>query len=138
MNKDKLLIYACWLLATISMLGSLFFSEIMQYPPCTLCWYQRIAMYPLVIIFFLGATENTAITFKFSIPFVVIGWVIALYHNLLHYKIIPESASPCMQGVSCATVYIKLAGFLTIPMMSLISFTLLIFLLVIQRKFYAK
>ncbi|MBT6325734.1 MAG: disulfide bond formation protein B, partial [Bdellovibrionales bacterium] len=49
------LIFFCWIIALLSTLGSLFFSEIMEFTPCVLCWYQRIAMYPLVIIFLIGA-----------------------------------------------------------------------------------
>ena len=128
------IIFSCWLIAFISSVGSLFFSEIMEYPPCVLCWYQRIAMYPLVIIFLIGRNKASEEVVAYSIPFVLIGWVIALYHNLLHYEIIPENASPCVEGASCSTVYVELFGFLTIPMMSLIAFSMLIILLIILKK----
>lgn len=133
--NGQMLIFVCWLIATIASLGSLFFSEIMKFQPCVLCWYQRIAMYPLVIIFLVGAFQGEKSTLSYSTPLVGIGWFIALYHNLLHYKIIPESASPCMEGVSCSTVYIKYFGFLTIPMLSLIAFSCLgVLLILVQRS----
>lgn len=133
-NKSQILILMCWIVALASALGSLFFSEVMRFSPCVLCWYQRIAMYPLVLIFLVGGFQTARSTFAFSLPLVVSGWVIAFYHNLLHYKIVPESASPCLEGVSCSTVYINWFGFLTIPMLSLIAFTTLIVLLTLLRK----
>jgi len=128
------LIFSCWILACISMMGSLFFSEVMEFPPCVLCWYQRIAMYPLVLIFLVGAYQPTKYTISFSLPLVTIGWIMALYHNLLHFEIIPESASPCLEGVSCSTVFIDWFGFVTIPMLSFVSFSLLFSMLIILYR----
>lgn len=133
-NRSQVLILLCWIVAFAATLGSLFFSEVMRFPPCVLCWYQRIAMYPLVMIFLVGGFQTAKSTFAFSFPVVVMGWLIALYHNLLHYKIVPESASPCLEGVSCSTVYINWFGFLTIPMLSFIAFSILLILLTLLRK----
>ena len=132
--KPSILLFLCWIISLISLVASLFFSEVMEFPPCTLCWYQRIAMYPLAIIFLVGSFRNANEVFSYAMPLVVIGWLIALYHNLLHFDIIPESAAPCREGVSCGTVYIELFDFLTIPMMSLIAFSILGFGLMILRK----
>lgn len=120
----------------IAMLGSLFFSEVMSYTPCVLCWYQRIALYPLVFIFLVGSFQTPRATFMFSAPLVCTGWIIALYHNLLHYGIVPESASPCVSGVPCSTVYINWFGFITIPLLSLIAFSLIGFLLILLNRKY--
>ena len=84
-NENMTYTYVCWAIAMISTLGSLFFSEIMKFPPCVLCWYQRIAMYPLAIIFLIGSFQGVRVTLSFATPFAIIGWFIALYHNLLHY-----------------------------------------------------
>jgi disulfide bond formation protein DsbB len=139
-SKPWTLIFTCWILATFSTLGSLFFSEIMEFPPCVLCWYQRIAMYPLVILFMVGSFQTARVTFAFSMPLVILGWIISVYHNLLHYEIVPESASPCLEGVSCSTVYINWFGFITIPMLSFISFSLILIILIILKRnnFYEK
>lgn len=126
--------FSCWVIALISTLGSLFFSQIMEFVPCELCWYQRIAMYPLVFIFLVGAFQPIRFSVVFSLPLVVTGWITALYHNLLHYEIVPESASPCREGVSCSTIYIDWFGFLTIPMMSFIAFSLILILLFFINK----
>lgn len=136
-DKSSFLIFFCWLVSLIATAGSLFFSEVMEFPPCVLCWYQRIAMYPLVMIFLVGAFRGARETFSFSFPLVVIGWLIAIYHNLLHYEIVPETASPCREGVLCSTVYIEWLGFITIPMLSFLAFTIIgCLLLVLKRNNY--
>jgi len=135
LNLKYIVILICWLVALVSTLGSLFFSDIIGYAPCTLCWYQRIAMYPLVILFLVGMFQPVKYTIRYSLPVVGVGLFIALYHNLLHYGIVPESASPCRAGVPCSTVYINWLGFITIPMLSAISFGLiLVALLFLLRR----
>jgi disulfide bond formation protein DsbB len=72
---------------------------------------------------------------KYALPLVIVGWLTALYHNLLYAGIIPESIQPCSQGVSCTKEYIDLFGFLTIPMLALLSFsTMLALLIALQRR----
>jgi disulfide bond formation protein DsbB len=127
-------IFSAWILATIATLGSLFFSEVMKFPPCVLCWYQRICMYPLVLIFLAGMFPVSKSVVRFSLPLALIGWVIAVYHNLLYYNIIPESAAPCVQGISCTTKFIEWFGFVTIPFLSLMSFTLILILILLTHR----
>tara|TARA_Y100001954_G_scaffold101146_1_gene110089 strand:+ start:528 stop:962 length:435 start_codon:yes stop_codon:yes gene_type:complete len=131
------LIFGAWLISCLSMGGSLFFSEVMEFPPCILCWYQRIAMYPLVVIFMVGLFPLSKEVFKYSAPFVALGWLIALWHNLLHLGIIKEDLSPCREGVSCSTVYINWMGFITIPLLSFVAFSLLgIILFIFYRRHF--
>ena len=127
-------IFSAWIVATIATLGSLFFSEVMKFPPCVLCWYQRICMYPLVLILLAGLFPVSKSVVRYSLPLALIGWVIAIYHNLLYYNIIPESAAPCVQGISCTTKFIEWFGFLTIPSLSLIAFTLILILLLLTHR----
>jgi disulfide bond formation protein DsbB len=133
-SKSANILFFAWVVALVSTLGSLFFSEVMGFVPCSLCWYQRICMYPLVILLAVGSFPFDAKVYKFSLPFAVIGWLFALYHNLLHWKIIPESASPCRQGIPCSTVYINWLGFITIPFLSLVAFSLILISLFIFNK----
>jgi len=123
MRPNHLIIYFCWFVSAIATFGSLFFSEIMEFPPCVLCWFQRIAMYPLFILFLVAPFRGNRDIQYYSIPFVIIGWIISLYHNLLHFEIVPEKLSPCREGVACSTVYIEIFDFLTIPMMSFLAFS---------------
>lgn len=128
-DKKWSLLFICWLVACISTLGSLFFSEVMRFPPCVLCWYQRILMYPLVIIFLMGLFPYDGKVIRFSFPLVLLGWLVSAYHNLLYYNILPKSAAPCVSGVSCTTIQIKWLGFITIPLLALGAFTILLILL---------
>ena len=133
-SKSWTILFAAWIVSMISMLGSLFFSEFMDFIPCSLCWYQRIFMYPLVFIFIVGLIPYDKKVLKFATPLVTVGWILALYHNLLHYGIVPESASPCIQGVPCSTKYIEWLGFITIPMLSFIAFSVIAILLYKIKK----
>ncbi len=128
------IIFACWMISSISVLGSLFFSEIMDFPPCVLCWYQRICIFPLVLIFTVRLFSFDKSVVKYSLPLALVGWSIALYHNLLYSGIIPENLQPCSQGVSCSEVYIDLFGFLSIPMLSLLSFSAIVVLLLVLKR----
>ena len=134
-SKQWYLLFLAWVLALVSTLGSLFFSEVMGLPPCSLCWYQRICMYPLVLILLMGLFPFDRSVLKFSFPLAIIGFFIAVYHNLLYYKILPESAAPCRQGISCTTVQLQWLGFITIPILALIGFSsILVVLSFIKRK----
>lgn len=125
--------YFVWLLALVSAAGSLFFSEIMDLPPCVLCWYQRIAMYPIVIIVGLGILTNDRSWRMYSLALALAGLAIAAYHNLIYYGVIPESLTPCTQGVSCSERQIEWFGLITIPLMGLASFLTISILLFVYR-----
>ena len=133
-RTDWNILFIVWLIAAIGTLGSLFFSEVMEFAPCALCWYQRIFLYPMVITLAIGLFPLDKGAIKYSLPLAIGGWFVALYHNLLYYGIIPESLQPCRQGVSCTEVYINLLGFITIPMLSWMMFTVMIVLLVISKR----
>ena len=111
-----------WVLSFSGMLGSLFFSEVMNFPACVLCWYQRICLYPLVIILGVGIWDKDRRIVRYACPFIVIGFLIALYQNLLYYHVISESLSPCKQGISCTERQIEWLGFISIPLLSMLSF----------------
>lgn len=130
---NNLLPYAAWTLALLSVAGSLFFSEVMDLPPCVLCWYQRIAMYPLVLIIGIGIALRDSKWKLYALPLALTGLVISVYHNLIYYGVIPESLTPCTQGVSCSERQIEWLGFVTIPLMGLASFLIISALLLIYR-----
>ncbi|HQU81702.1 MAG TPA: disulfide oxidoreductase [Pyrinomonadaceae bacterium] len=121
-NANNFLPYLAWFIALVAMVGSLFFSEVMQLPPCVLCWYQRIAMYPLVLIIGIGIISRDGRMKNYALPLCFIGLMISIYHNLLYYGILPESITPCTQGISCTSQQIEWLGFITIPLMALTAF----------------
>ncbi|HLW56214.1 MAG TPA: disulfide bond formation protein B [Bacteriovoracaceae bacterium] len=136
MSIGWIIVFIAWIISAVSTLGSLFFSEVMMLPPCILCWYQRICMYPLPILLFVGLLKLDKSVFRYTFPLALIGWGFAVYHNLLYYKVLPESASPCVRGISCTTVQLEWLGFITIPLLSLFGFSLILILLFIYRKNY--
>ena len=127
-------LYLAWVQALIAMLGSLFFSEVMKLPPCVLCWYQRICMYPLVVILGVGILFEDKRVKAYALPLSIIGLVIAAIHNLLYYGILPEAMSPCVAGISCTSKTIMWLGFITIPLLSLVAFTVITLALLIYKK----
>lgn len=120
--------------AGIAMAGSLFFSEVMKLPPCVLCWYQRIAMYPIVILITIGILRNDRKTYISVLALAIPGLLISIYHNLLYWKILPESVAPCTLGISCTTKFFEWFGFITIPFMALVAFTVITLLAFISLK----
>lgn len=114
--------YLAWIITLSATVGSLFFSEVMDLPPCVLCWYQRIALYPLVIIIGVGIVARDGHLKNYALPLSLLGLAVAIYHNLLYYGIIPASITPCTQGVSCTERQIEWFGFITIPLLSLLAF----------------
>jgi disulfide bond formation protein DsbB len=122
MSLNHLLPYLAWCIALLATVGSLFFSEVMRLPPCVLCWYQRIATYPLVLIIGTGIITRDSRMKVYALPLVLTGLAISIYHNLVYYNVIPETITPCTEGVPCNAVQIEWLGFITIPLMGLASF----------------
>lgn len=136
--NPKYLLYIAWIQSLLATLGSLYFSEIAKFPPCVLCWYQRIVMYPLVWIIAFGIVKKDKNMPLYALPLSIIGFLIASFHVLLYYKIIPEASAPCIQGISCTTKYIEFFGFITIPFLSWLGFALITICLVVYLKLIAK
>jgi len=132
-KPSELLAYAAWIIALVAMVGSLFFSEVMNLPPCVLCWYQRIAMYPLVLVIGVGIVLRDARMKYYALPICLGGLAVSIYHNLLYYGILPDSVAPCTQGVSCTSVQIEWLGFITIPLMALTAFVCVSLCLVFSK-----
>jgi len=128
--------YIIFCLALFGTLGSLFASEIMKLPPCVLCWYQRIALYPIVTIAAVGIILKDKNLPLYILPLSIIGWLISLYHNLLYFGVIPEAIAPCVNGVPCTQRLIQIFGFIDIPLASFITFTLINVCTIIYFKYY--
>lgn len=123
-----------FIVALISMLGSLFYSEIARFAPCDLCWLQRIFMYPLVFILGLALIKKDNRIVDYVLSLSIIGGIISLYHNFMGFGgfngFCPTIGS---LGVSCAKRYVLAFGYVTIPMMALTAFLLIIVLLLFKK-----
>lgn len=132
--KTKIL-YIAWLQSLAAMLGSLYFSELRHLAPCLLCWYQRILMYPLVLVIMIGILRKDKGIYLYVLPMSILGAIIAFYHILLQNGILLGNIiAPCILGVSCATKYTTYLGFITIPIMSFAAFLLITFCMIIFRN----
>lgn len=124
------LIFSAWLVAASATLGALFMSEIMGFAPCVLCWWQRIFMFPLVLILALGLFPYDRTVLRYALPLAAVGLLVAGFHVLLTMGIIPETLAPCRDGIPCKTLQVEWLGFVTIPLLSFFAFLVLNLLLV--------
>jgi disulfide bond formation protein DsbB len=110
--------------ALTAMLGSLYYSEIVGFVPCTLCWYQRILMYPLVLITLVGIVKQDRSLPDYVLPLSVIGMGFSTYHYLIQLGVLPHSGV-CSVGIPCDLRYVNYLGFVTIPFMALTAFVII-------------
>lgn len=116
---NKIIVLVVSLVAT---LGSLYFSEIEGYIPCTLCWYQRIFMYPILLIIIVSLVTKDEKVNKYILSLSIPGFLLALFHVLLQKTSLFNSFEPCSVGVPCSGEYINWLGFITIPVLSFTAF----------------
>jgi disulfide bond formation protein DsbB len=123
-------LWAAWAVALVAMLGSLYFSEVANFVPCKLCWLQRIAMYPLVLILLVAALRgDVRAGVQYAFVFPIVGILIAGYHIYIEINPGAETSSCRVGGASCATKWIDKFGFVTIPVLAIVAFsTILTFL----------
>lgn len=118
--------HVAWAISLIATLGSLYFSEIVGFPPCTYCWYQRILMYPLTVILGIAAVRKDVNQSLYVMVLSGIGGVISLYHYLTQKTSWFDFGTGDACGlIPCNTQYINWLGFVTIPFLALIAFAMI-------------
>ena len=128
-------LFSAWLIALLATAGALFLGEVLGMTPCVLCWYQRIAMFPLVLVLGVALLDADPRAARFGLPLAWLGLGLALYHCLIFWGVVSEALSPCREGVSCADADLQVAGIVPIPLLSLIAFGAIVVLLwSIRRK----
>ncbi len=128
-------LWGAFALTAGAVVGSLLYSEVIGFDPCILCWWQRIFMYPLVLITGIGAFRGDRTAALYGIPLATLGALIALYHYLLQNNAAPALACSVESfAVSCSQTQILLYGYITIPMMALSVFVLAILLLILAYR----
>tara|TARA_R110000787_G_C13392160_1_gene442730 strand:- start:463 stop:888 length:426 start_codon:yes stop_codon:yes gene_type:complete len=134
-ETHKNCLFLAWLIALVSTLGALFIGEIMERTPCDLCWYQRIAMFPLALILGIASFSPDVAVRRYVLPIAATGAVIAFWHSLLFAGIIPEAVQPCTrEGPSCTGDKQTLFGVLPLPFLAAAGFTEIILLLTIPFR----
>jgi len=124
-------IFLSFLVALTSTLGSLYYSEIAGFPPCDLCWFQRIFMYPQVLLLGLACLKKDKNIIDYSLAMVITGWFISLYHNYIYFMAKPTSF--CSIITPCTQKYVIGFGYISIPFMTIIAFTMIGILLYIKK-----
>lgn len=118
-------LHLSWAIALVATLGSLYFSEISGFIPCKLCWYQRILMYPQVILLGIAAVRRQTSIYAYVLPMTLLGACISTYHYLMEKTDWFKSNSFSCGIVPCDLEYINWFGFITIPFLALTAFVLL-------------
>ncbi len=135
---DNFGLYFAWLIAIAATAGSLYFSEVRAFVPCSLCWYQRIFMYPLVVVLGMASFRQDKRIIPYVLPLSITGGLIAAWHIL--EENLPALELPiCNVGVPCSVKYVNYLGFITIPTMALTAFTLItVILIAVMRTQFSR
>jgi len=124
-------VIVAWFVAALATIGSLFFSEIAKFTPCTLCWYQRIAMYPLVVILGMAMVRRQRRPPTGTLALATIGAAIAAYHVALEW--IPSlDTGSCAVSAPCTFVWFRAFGIFSLPTLALTAFLLILTLLLVR------
>lgn len=122
-----------WVIALVTMLGSLYYSRVQHYIPCELCWYQRICIYPFAVILGIAAFRRDAGIRLYAVPVLAIGAVIAAYHSWIQAYPPADGTSFCTADAPCTLRYVWEFGFVSLPFMALTACCCMIVLLLIAR-----
>ncbi|MGE7766071.1 disulfide oxidoreductase [Peribacillus sp. NPDC096540] len=120
MNKPLLF---SWIISIIATSGSLYFSEVLHYVPCTFCWYQRILMYPLVLLLGRAFYDQELKIYRYILPLSILGMLVSGYHYSLQKIPALQQFEMCQSGVPCSGEYINWLGFITIPFLAFTAFS---------------
>lgn len=134
-NPATVALFLAWLVALTATLGALFVGEVMGRTPCLLCWYQRIAMFPMTLMLGVAFYTGDLGVRRYALPIAFLGAVAALWHSLLYSGIVAEAIQPCSQhGPSCTGADQLLFGRVPLPLLSLAAFIVIIVLQLIPAK----
>ena len=121
-------IWLAWIVATVATVGSLIYSEVIGFEPCRLCWFQRIAMYPMTVVLLVGAIRREFQVKYYALPLALIGLAISVYHVFVQRFPALEGTS-CDPNNPCSNIFVEIFGFVTIPFMAGAGFILIAVLL---------
>ena len=131
-------LFLAWLIALITMLATLAMDQVLRWPVCLLCWYQRVAIYPLVILLGIAVYRDDRHIIPYALPFCVIGFLLALYQYL--EQMVPGFApiSVCTESLPCNIVHVAWLGFITLPFLSMLVCLVLFGLMMVVYQNHRK
>ncbi|MEX1164286.1 MAG: disulfide bond formation protein B [Nitriliruptor sp.] len=115
--RDEVALPSAWAIAAMTTAGSLWMSEVADYAPCLLCWYQRIAIYPLVVITGIAAWRRDGQVWRYVVPIAALGSMVSIWHLIIERN--PSLGGACDPAAPCAVRWVEEFGFLTLPAMAL-------------------
>lgn len=130
MNRQFALFMA-WLIAVVALVLTLYSSIVQLLPVCHLCWYQRICIYPLVIILGIGAFVDDRRSAVYALPLAILAILLALYQYIIQWYPQLESIGICGLGPKCSDIHVKYLGFITYPLISMVGSIIITILLMI-------
>ncbi len=130
MNRGWTLLLLAWVVAVVATASALFLGEVMGMTPCVLCWWQRIAMFPLALILGIACYGDDRRGAVYALPLALAGVLLAGYHTLLVAGLVSAAWIPCGAGVSCARQSLEILNGLQLPWLSLAAFVLISILLI--------
>jgi disulfide bond formation protein DsbB len=129
--RDDVALPLATAIAAVATGGSLYLSEVAGYLPCALCWYQRIAMYPLTVVLGVAAVRRDRQVWRTAVPIAVIGAAVSVWHIVIERN--PALGGPCDPTAPCSIRWVEEFGFLTLPTMALSGFLAIIVLTLLVR-----
>ncbi len=126
-------LWLAWMVAAVATAGSLIYSEVIHFVPCRLCWFQRIAMYPLAIVLLVGAIRREAVARFYALPLALGGLAISVWHYVIQVYPSLEGGS-CDPLNPCSARYVEVFGFISIPFMAGAGFIVIAVLLALYAR----
>ena len=128
----ELALWLAWLVATVTTVGSLYYSLGANFEPCEFCWYQRICVYPLSVILLIAAVRRDRDVWRYALPLAVIGMALGVYHTQL--QAFPDQGSSCPLTNPCTLRHVWEFGFVSLPMMNLAACTFIATMLAVAAR----
>ena len=133
LSRNDIAISTAFLVALAATLGALFIGEILGQMPCTLCWYQRIAMFPLVPVLAISLWRGDGLARLYGLPLALAGLVLSGWHSGLYAGLIPQSIAPCTKDGPSCTDQAQTILSLPIPYLAFIAFAAVLACLIVSK-----
>lgn len=120
-----------------SLIGSLWYSEVVGFPVCKYCWLARTMMYPLAVLLLIAWHRHDLAVWRYATPLAALGFAISVWHYLVQkFAIIGAACSTAPGDVPCTTQLINEYGYVTFPMfgITVCAWILLMMLLVREQE----
>ncbi|WMD19704.1 disulfide bond formation protein B [Achromobacter seleniivolatilans] len=122
-----------WITALVATLSAVFIGEVLGRTPCVLCWYQRIFMFPLVLVLGVACYRGDCGIWRYALPLGVVGAAFASYHTLLYWRVIEPEIVACSAEASCSGAAMAIFGYVPLPLLSLTAFAVIVLSLLFVR-----